>query len=62
MVQLREGASVTLAELDAHCRTFVAGYKVPRELHVVELIQRSPSGKADYPWAKALADSGAHLV
>ena len=30
----------------------VGGYKVPRELHVVDEMQRSPSGKADYKWAK----------
>ena len=31
--------------------THVAGYKVPRQLHVVETIVRSPSGKPDYRWA-----------
>ncbi len=39
----------------AHARTHVAGYKVPRELHVVDKIERSPSGKPDYPWAKKIA-------
>ena len=43
---------MTLEELDAHARMHVAGYKVPRELHVVDKIERSPSGKPDYPWAK----------
>ncbi len=43
---------MTLEELDAHARLHVAGYKVPRELHVVDKIERSPSGKPDYPWAK----------
>jgi acyl-CoA synthetase (AMP-forming)/AMP-acid ligase II len=38
-----------------HCRATIAGYKVPRELHLVERMQRSPSGKADYPWAKRVA-------
>ena len=47
--------SVTLEELDAHVRTHVAGYKVPRELHVVDKIERSPSGKPDYRWAKDIA-------
>ena len=37
----------------------VAGYKVPRELHVVDKIERSPSGKPDYPWAKRIATSTA---
>ena len=62
VVQWREGQSAELAELDAHARTHVAGYKVPRELHAVEQIQRSPSGKPDYPWAKELATAGAHKV
>ena len=49
------GTASTLEELDAHCREHVAGYKVPRELHVVDKIERSPSGKPDYPWAKKVA-------
>jgi acyl-CoA synthetase (AMP-forming)/AMP-acid ligase II len=55
VVQPRHGHSVTLAEVDQHCRTRVSGYKVPRELHLVEEIMRSPSGKADYKWAKEQA-------
>jgi len=62
VVQWRDGQSAELAELDAHARTHVAGYKVPRELHSVERIQRSPSGKPDYPWAKELATAGEHRV
>lgn len=57
IVQLRPGHAVTLSELSDHARTHVAGYKVPRELHVVDEIVRSPSGKPDYPWAKHLAES-----
>ncbi len=56
VVQPRDGEAPTLEELDAHCRSNIAGYKVPRELHLVPTIQRSPSGKPDYPWAKALAE------
>ena len=51
--------AVTLEELDAHTRLHVAGYKVPRELHVVDKIERSPSGKPDYPWAKRIATATA---
>jgi acyl-CoA synthetase (AMP-forming)/AMP-acid ligase II len=58
VVQPRPGFSPTLEELMEHCRTKVAGYKVPRELHLVELMQRSPSGKPDYPWAKKVATEG----
>ena len=41
--------------MQEHCRTKLAGYKVPRELHVVAEVQRSPSGKPDYPWAQKVA-------
>ena len=58
VVQFREGQSCTLDDLSAHSRTLIAGYKVPRELHVVDQIVRSPSGKPDYRWAKTLAESG----
>ncbi len=60
IVQPRDGATPSLTELDAHCRTFVAGYKVPRELHVVDEVVRSPSGKPDYRWAKGLTEAGTH--
>src|SRR3546814_9549499 len=55
VVQARDGMAPTLAELDAHCRDYVAGYKVPRELHLVAEVLRSPSGKPDYPWAGKVA-------
>ncbi|MFJ9321887.1 acyl-CoA synthetase [Streptomyces globisporus] len=56
VVQLREGAdALTLDTVQAHCRTRLAGYKIPRVLVLADRIQRSPSGKADYRWAKAVA-------
>ncbi|CAN5529418.1 acyl-CoA synthetase [soil metagenome] len=62
IVQCSAGPSATLAELGDHTRTFIAGSKIPRELHVVETITRSPSGKPDYRWAKELAESGTAKV
>ena len=38
-----------------HCRGQLAGYKVPREVVLVDTIVRSPAGKADYRWAKQVA-------
>jgi len=52
IVEKRPGVSPSLEELAAHCRERIAGYKVPREVHFVAQIVRSPSGKPDYPWAK----------
>ncbi|HEY3701359.1 MAG TPA: acyl-CoA synthetase [Acidimicrobiales bacterium] len=57
VVQPRPGAALALEPIQSHCRTLLAGYKVPRQLHVVETIQRSPSGKPDYPWALSAATS-----
>jgi long-chain acyl-CoA synthetase len=31
--------------LDAHCRSVLAGYKVPRRYEFVEQLPRSPAGK-----------------
>ena len=52
VVQPREGARPTLAELDAFVRSEIAGYKVPRSLWFVDEVKRSPAGKPDYRWAK----------
>jgi acyl-CoA synthetase (AMP-forming)/AMP-acid ligase II len=49
------GSTLTADALAAHCREKLAGYKVPRQWTFVDHVQRSPSGKADYAWAKAAA-------
>jgi len=55
VVQPRSGASLDLESIQEECRKHVAGYKVPREMHLVDHIERSPSGKPDYPWATRVA-------
>ena len=55
LVQPRPGRVPTLEDLQAHARTLVAGYKVPRELHLVDQVERQPSGKPNYPWAQQYA-------
>jgi 3-oxocholest-4-en-26-oate---CoA ligase len=52
IVQPRPGREPTLDDLAGHCRAAIAGYKVPRQLRLVDEIGRTPSGKADYKWAK----------
>ncbi|MEV0887457.1 acyl-CoA synthetase [Streptomyces microflavus] len=60
VLELREGAAaLDLDAVQAHCRTRLAGYKIPRALVITDRIQRSPSGKADYRWAKAVAAKAA---
>ncbi len=55
VVELRAGAGAVGAEaLREHCRAAVAGYKVPARIEFVPAIIRSPSGKADYRWARGV--------
>jgi fatty-acyl-CoA synthase len=58
VVAPRPGSTLTLEDLSAHCRQTIAGYKVPRQVTLVDAVKRSPAGKANYAWAKdaALAD------
>ena len=55
VVQPRPGTTPTLDELSEFCRQRIAGYKVPRAVVFVDEMVRSPSGKADYRWAKDYA-------
>ena len=42
-------------DLRAHCRTTLAGYKVPKAFCWVDRVLRSPAGKPDYAWARGVA-------
>ncbi|MEU9392741.1 acyl-CoA synthetase [Streptomyces sp. NPDC048324] len=58
VVQLREGAArPSLEDVQTYCRTHLAGYKIPRQLVITDAIRRSPSGKADYRWARDVAEA-----
>ena len=55
VVRLRDGAAVLdLDGLGDHCRSHVAGYKVPRQLLLVNEIPLTAAGKPDAKAAKAL--------
>ncbi|MGH9216426.1 MAG: AMP-binding enzyme, partial [Acidimicrobiales bacterium] len=56
VVALRTGANVPPDhDLRDHCRTSLAGYKVPKAFCWVERVVRSPAGKPDYAWARTVA-------
>ena len=57
VVEPRKDVEVTAADLDRHCRALLSGYKVPRTYAFVDEMVRSPSGKADYRWAKQTAEA-----
>ena len=54
VVQLRAAAAAASieAELLAHAARELARYKLPRAFVFCERIERSPSGKPDYAWAR----------
>jgi acyl-CoA synthetase (AMP-forming)/AMP-acid ligase II len=55
VVQARPLRAVELADVQATAREGLAGYKVPRDLVMVDEIVRGPNGKPDYGWAKQTA-------
>jgi acyl-CoA synthetase (AMP-forming)/AMP-acid ligase II len=55
VVTLVPDADTDAGELDAHARTRVAGYKVPRVWSFTDHIERFASGKPDYTWAKKVS-------
>jgi acyl-CoA synthetase (AMP-forming)/AMP-acid ligase II len=58
LVETRDGASaVARGDLATHCRSTLAGYKVPKEFVLVDSLQRSPAGKADYNLLRGIAAS-----
>ena len=55
VIVTREGAAPTAEDLSSYAREHIASYKCPKEVCIVSEMVRSPSGKADYRWAKAQA-------
>jgi acyl-CoA synthetase (AMP-forming)/AMP-acid ligase II len=55
VVQARPGEIPTAEELVEFASQHLSRYKLPRSILFVDQMVRSPSGKADYRWAKAFA-------
>jgi fatty-acyl-CoA synthase len=55
IVRLREESSASEQELLDECACHIAGYKLPKSFLFRDEIVRSPSGKADYRWAREQA-------
>jgi fatty-acyl-CoA synthase len=60
VVQLRDGMTASEAELLAECEKHIARYKLPKAFVFVDKVMRSPSGKADYRWAREQV-TGSHV-
>jgi fatty-acyl-CoA synthase len=58
IVALRAGRAASDDDLLAEAGRHVARYKLPKAIVRRSAIARSPSGKADYRWARAQAEKG----
>jgi acyl-CoA synthetase (AMP-forming)/AMP-acid ligase II len=59
VASLQPGASATEADLIEGAGDHVARYKLPKQVVIVDKVQRAPNGKADYPWARQVAAANA---
>jgi len=55
VVEPRPDCQPSLIDLRDHARGVLAGYKLPKQLVLVGQMERLPSGKADYGWARTQA-------
>jgi 3-oxocholest-4-en-26-oate---CoA ligase len=58
VVQTAAGVETSAESIVEHASAHIARYKLPKDVVFVDLIQRSPSGKADYRWASEQAQKG----
>ncbi len=52
VVQGRAPHRVDAGDLDTHCRSHLATFKVPRRVVLVDALRRRPNGKPDLAWAR----------
>ena len=52
VVSLQPDREVDPDALREFTKTKLAGYKVPKQLFIVDRVERAPNGKADYKWAR----------
>jgi len=52
VASVRPGATTDAQTVREFTRGRLAAYKVPKDLFIVETVQRAPNGKADYGWAR----------
>jgi fatty-acyl-CoA synthase len=51
------GQPATAREILSTCENQIARYKLPKEIIFVDEVARGPNGKADYRWARSIAES-----
>ena len=56
VVSLEENIEIDQNSLIDNTRSFIASYKLPKKIIFVSNVERAPNGKANYKWAKNIAD------
>ena len=56
VVSLEDNKQINEDSLVDATRSFIAGYKLPKKVIFVKKVERAPNGKANYKWAKNIAD------
>jgi acyl-CoA synthetase (AMP-forming)/AMP-acid ligase II len=59
VIQIHPGATATDDDIVTVAAERIAGFKLPKDLVRVDRVMRSPSGKPDYGWARALVSPAA---
>ena len=58
VASIYESAKVSPDDVMGFTAEHLAGYKQPRQVLFVDQVRRAPNGKADYKWAKGVAEKG----
>ena len=56
VVSLEDKKEIDNEDLINATRSLIAGYKLPKQIIFVDEVQRAPNGKANYKWAKNVAN------
>ncbi len=56
VVSMESDTHITQDSLMDSTRAFLAGYKLPKKIIFVDEVKRAPNGKANYKWAKEIAN------
>jgi acyl-CoA synthetase (AMP-forming)/AMP-acid ligase II len=59
VTSLKEPSDAGVDDIVTFTADHLAGYKLPRQVLLVDEVRRAPNGKADYKWAKAHAEKHA---
>ena len=60
VVSLEENKQINEEDLIKATREYIAGYKLPKKVIFTDEVQRAPNGKANYKWAKNIANENSN--